>query len=60
MDKIILRKQRSHSPSGWRPINVSQELWQQITDIAEELQMSKNMLCCILLEAALDNVEIQN
>lgn len=58
MDKIIIKKQETKSKTRRATVVVKPETYKRIYDIAIETNQPVETITNILLEAALDNVEI--
>lgn len=60
MDKIIIKKQIGKSKARRATVVVKPETYKKINDISVETNLPIETITNILLEAALENVEISN
>lgn len=58
-EKLIIKKDNSTPSSGWRPVTISVDYYNNIKMIAEEANMPISKVVGLLIEFALANVVIE-
>ena len=57
-DRLFIRKEKAKASTGWRPITIAGDVWEQIDALSEETGISKNQLATTMLSFALARVEV--
>lgn len=58
-DKLIIKMQKEEKSKGWKPITITAESYEKITNLKEQTGLPPHKIISLILDFALERIEIQ-